>query len=76
MKEIIADLAAKWGMFIFNTMDKIKNTTGIDVEKRMIKSMKKDEKMREEHPFRWALKNLTFGALKGLFDAGTHSISK
>ena len=48
MKEIIADLAAKWGMFIFNTMDKIKNTTGIDVEKRMIKSMKKDEKMREE----------------------------
>lgn len=73
MKKFIANLAAKWGMFMFNTMDKVKEKTGIDVEKKMIESMKKDEKLREEHPFRWALKKLGVGTLKGLFGAGTHN---
>lgn len=76
MKNVIEDLAVKWGMFLFNSMDRIKEKTGIDVEKKMINSMKKEEKLREEHPFRWALRKLGLGALTGIFKAGTHDPSK
>ena len=72
--EFFDKVLAKWSNLIFDTMDLIKEKTGRDVEKMMIDSRKKDEKLREEHPFRWALKRLGFGTFKGLFGAGTHSL--
>lgn len=73
MKELVTTLIGKWCNLVFDTMDKIKEKTGVDVEKKIIRSVEKDEQLREEHPARWALKKIGKGAFWGIFGAGVHN---
>jgi len=80
------NLAEKGGMLLFGGIVKgfvepamtdmkfIKDKTGIDIEKKMVESQERDEKKRELHPAKWALKKLGKGTVKGII-AGTLGIN-
>lgn len=52
----------------------LKDKTGIDIEKKMVKNQEKEEEERENHPAKWALKKLVKGTAKGIL-AGTLGIN-